>query len=82
MKPSLKAARYLTDHRGRKIGVILPIREFKELLAKLEELESIREYDAALASRDEAIPFRQATRDLERFRKCVKWFSFCSPFSL
>lgn len=32
--------------------------------ADLEELEAIRAYDAAKASRDEAIPFEQAIRGI------------------
>jgi hypothetical protein len=69
MKRSLKMARYVTDRRGRKIAVIVPIHEFKRLLAELEDLESICAFDAATASRDEAIQFQKATRDIERVRK-------------
>ncbi len=49
----------------------LPIHELKiyrELLAELEELDSIRAYEAAKASDDEAIPFEQAVAEIER--KC------------
>ena len=31
---------YITDNTGKKISVILPIKEFKTLLEELEELES------------------------------------------
>ncbi len=34
----------------------------------LEELESIRAFDAAKASNDEAIPFEQAVAEIERDR--------------
>ena len=47
-------------------GVILPIEEYRKLM---EELESIRAYDAAKSSGDEAIPFDQAVRELERDRR-------------
>jgi hypothetical protein len=40
---------YITDNTGKKISVILPIKEFKTLLEELEELEDIRLY-AALQS--------------------------------
>ena len=36
---------YITDNTGKKISVILPIKEFKTLLEELEELEDIRLYD-------------------------------------
>jgi hypothetical protein len=35
----------------------------------LEELESIRAYDAAKASGDEVIPFEQAVTEIERERR-------------
>jgi hypothetical protein len=49
--------------------VILPIQEYKKILADLEELESIRTYDVAKASGDEAIPFPKATQEIKRSRK-------------
>ena len=41
----------------------------KKLLADLEELESIRAYDAAKSSCDEAIPFQEAIQEIELSRK-------------
>jgi hypothetical protein len=41
----------------------------KKLLVELEELESIRAYDAAKASGDEAIPFQEAIQEIEHSRK-------------
>jgi hypothetical protein len=41
----------------------------KKLLADTEELESIRAYDAAKASGDEAIPFQEAIQEIEHSRK-------------
>jgi len=45
------------------------MQEYKRLLADLEELESIRAYDAANASGDKAFPFQQAIQEIERSRK-------------
>jgi hypothetical protein len=52
--------RYLVDAEGHRIGVLLSIEEYEELLEAAEELEAIRAYDAAKASGDEMIPFEQA----------------------
>jgi len=41
---------------------VIDITEYRRLLDALEELESLRAYDAAKASDDEAIPFEQAIR--------------------
>jgi hypothetical protein len=52
--------------KGRKVGVLLPVATYRKLLADLEELEGIRAYDAAKASRSKAIPFKQAKQELRR----------------
>jgi hypothetical protein len=69
MKSTLKPKKYVTDRRGQKIGVVLSIEDYKKVLADIEELESIRAYDAAKASGDEAIPFQIAMQEIERSRK-------------
>ena len=51
------AERFLVDDEGHRLGVVLDIAEYQEILEDLEELESIRAYDAAKASDEEVIPF-------------------------
>ena len=60
---------FISDEKGNKIAVILPMEEYKRICEELEELESIRAYDAAKASGDEMIPFEQAVEEIERSRK-------------
>jgi hypothetical protein len=69
MKSALKPKKYVTDRRGQKIGVVLSIEDYKKILADIEELESIRAYDAAKDSGDEVIPFQKAMQEIERSRK-------------
>ena len=64
-----RVERFLVDEEGHKLGVVLDIAEYKEILEDLEELASIRAYDAAKASGDEAVPFEQALREIQRFRR-------------
>jgi hypothetical protein len=59
---------YVVDGQGNPIGVVLDIADYRRLLEELEELESIRAYDAAKASGDEAIPFEQAIAEIEQNR--------------
>ncbi len=56
---------YVIDEKGNRIGVILDITNYRKLLEEVEELESIRAYDAAKAPGDEAIPFEQAISEIE-----------------
>ena len=57
--------RYLVDDNGNRIGVVLNIKDYQRLLQELEELDSIRAYDAAKSSGDEVIPFEQAVAEIE-----------------
>ncbi len=43
--------------QSNKVGVLLDMEDYQKLLEELGELESIRAYDSAKASGDEAVPF-------------------------
>jgi PHD/YefM family antitoxin component YafN of YafNO toxin-antitoxin module len=60
---------YIVDEKGNRVGVLLDMDEYRSLLEDLEELESIRAFDAAKASNDEAVPFEQAVREIEQERR-------------
>lgn len=57
--------RFVVDEQGNKTEVVLPIEDYEKILEELEELESIRAYDAAKASEDEAVPAEQAFSEIE-----------------
>ncbi len=61
--------RYVVDAQGNRVSVVLDIREYQDLLEELEELESIRAFDRAKASGEQAIPFEQAITEIESDRK-------------
>ncbi len=56
---------YVTDKRGRKIAVQVPIKTYEKLVADSEELEEIKEYRKAKARKSNPIPFEQAFREIE-----------------
>jgi hypothetical protein len=56
------------DDKGNRVSVVLDISDYQRLLEEVEELESIRAYDAAKASKEEAIPFEQAVSEIEKRR--------------
>jgi hypothetical protein len=57
--------RFIVDENGQRVGVLLDIEDYRQLLEALEELEAIRAYDAAKASGDEAVPLEQALAEIE-----------------
>ncbi|NJL83930.1 MAG: hypothetical protein HC890_15155 [Chloroflexaceae bacterium] len=61
--------RYITDQDGNRLGVLLGIDEYQNLLDQLEELDAIRDYDAAQQSDDEAISFELAILEIESQRE-------------
>ena len=61
--------KYMVDKEGNRIGVVLDIEAYKKILEDLEELESIRAFDAAKSADDEAIPFDQAIDEIKANRK-------------
>ncbi|TZF82811.1 hypothetical protein FW774_15090 [Pedobacter sp. BS3] len=60
---------YITDNTGKKISVVLPIKDFKAIIAELEELEDIRLYDEAKKSNEPSIPIDEAFKMIEAERK-------------
>jgi predicted RNA binding protein YcfA (HicA-like mRNA interferase family) len=62
---------YVVAAQRHPIGVVLDIADYRKLLEELEELESIRAYDAAKASGDYALPFEQAVAEIESNRQWI-----------
>ena len=60
--------RFVIDEDGKRTAILLEVEEYNKLLEELEELESIRAFDAAKSSGDEAIPFEQAVAEIEKQR--------------
>ena len=58
--------RFVVDKNGKRTAVLLDIEEYQKLLQGLEELDSLKAYDAAKASQDEAVPFEKAILEIEK----------------
>ena len=56
---------FVTDKKGRKIAVQIPISIYEKLVSDSEELDEIKEYRKAKAHKGNAIPFDQAFREIE-----------------
>ena len=57
---------YITDNKGKKISVVLSIKEYKKIM---EELEDIRLYDEAMEDKEPSIPLDKAFKLIETKRK-------------
>ncbi len=63
---------FLVDERGNRTAVLLDIERYSELLEAQEELETIRAYDEAKASGDEAAPLAHALLKVEIIQRQLK----------
>jgi len=62
------STQFVIDDHGKKLAVILPIREYNKMLDDLEELEDIKLYDAAKKGKQEFIDAEQAFKEIEEVR--------------
>lgn len=59
---------YITDAKGKKLSVILPIKDFQTLIEELEDLYDQRLYDEAKADNESSIPIDDAFKLLDAKR--------------
>lgn len=60
---------YITDKKGKKVSVILPIKDFKAILEELEELDDIRLFDEAKKEDQEFLDAEEVFKEIEESRK-------------
>ncbi len=61
-------ARYIVDENGKRVGIILDIKEYERMVEKLEDVEDARAADEVRAAvargEDEFIPYEQTMREI------------------
>ena len=57
---------FITDEKGEKISVVLPIKDFKAIM---EELEDIKRYDEVKESNQPSVVMEEAFKMIEAKRK-------------
>ena len=60
---------YVTDDHGKKVAVIVPVKDYEKLMDELDELECIKAYDKAKARKQEFIPAADVFKAIEQKRK-------------
>ena len=59
---------FVIDKTGKRIAIMLPIREYDKMVDALEELDDIKAYDLVKAKNEPCIPLREAIK-LRKQRK-------------
>jgi len=60
---------YITDDHGKKVAVVVPVKDYEKLMDELDELECIKAYDKAKARKQEFIPASDVFKAIEQKRK-------------
>lgn len=60
---------YVTDNHGKKVAVIVPVKDYEKLMDELDELQCIKAYDKAKARKQEFIPASDVFKAIEQKRK-------------
>jgi len=63
---------FITDNTGKKISVIIPVKEFKTLMEVLEDIEDVRLFDEAMSVNEPPVPIDEAFKIIEENRKIIK----------
>ncbi|MDR7372532.1 hypothetical protein [Flavobacterium aquidurense] len=64
---------FITDDKGNRTAVLLPIKQYNKLLEKLEDLEDVKLYDEAKSNDDGfRISIDDAFKIIEEKRKLAK----------
>jgi hypothetical protein len=57
---------YVVDEKQHRKAVLLPVAEWVQIVAELDELDDIRAYDAAKERPGEKLQFEQAVREIRQ----------------
>jgi len=65
----MQTPQYITDGTGKKLSVILPVKEYNKIMDELDELDDIRLYDEAMSANEPSMPIDKAFELIEAKRK-------------
>ena len=72
----IASTHFITDPKGNRVSVILPVKDYEYILEQLEELEDIRLYDKIKSSKQEYLPAEEVFSSIETKRKKCRQLSY------
>ena len=60
---------FVTDGSGKKVAVLVPLKEYEKMMEELDELECIKVYDKVKESKVEYTPAKEVFKAIEKKRK-------------
>jgi hypothetical protein len=63
---------FVTDNTGKKIAVMIPLKEYELMLQELEEIEDVKLYDAVKSKGEKSIPFDTYLKQRDKRKRNAK----------
>lgn len=60
---------FITDNKGKKLSVVLDIKDYLRMLEQLEEIEDIKLYDEVKARKEESTPFEEYLKQRKKSKR-------------
>lgn len=60
---------FITDEGGKKVAVILPVKDYEKMLEELDEYSCIKAYDKTKTRKQEFVPAADMFKSIEKKRK-------------
>ncbi len=60
---------FVTDDKGKKVAVLIPLKEYEKMMDELDELACVKIYDSVKESAPEYLPADKAFKAIEKKRK-------------
>ncbi|WP_345083461.1 hypothetical protein [Nemorincola caseinilytica] len=60
---------FITDTNGKKLSVILDIKDYERMLRELEDIEDVKLYDEVKGRKEESIPFEEYLKQRKKSKR-------------
>lgn len=60
---------FITDSKGKKLSVVLDIKDYLRILERLEEIEDVKLYDEVKARKEDTIPFEEYLKQRKKSKR-------------
>lgn len=63
---------YITNEKGKKVAVVIPMKDYEQIIEDLEMLADIRAYDEVKSFNEPSVPYAKAIKQIAAKRRRKK----------
>jgi PHD/YefM family antitoxin component YafN of YafNO toxin-antitoxin module len=60
---------FVTDEKGKKVAVLVPLKDYQKMIEEVDELNCIKAYDRIKEGKEEYLSAAEAFRNIEKKRR-------------